>query len=75
MSSAPWSHRETLALRNCFVCFGSDWEKIAIFLHRRTPAEIKHKFTSINSNLVVPEVLHPLDNIDFTEIYLDLQNS
>ena len=75
MSSAPWSNSETLALRNCFVCFGNDWEKIAIFLHRRTPAEIKRKFTSINSNLIVPEYLHPLDNIDFHEIYLDLQNS
>ena len=75
MSSAPWSNRETLALRNCVVCFSSDWEKIAFFLYRRTPAEIKRKFASINSNLVVPEVLHPLDNIDFSEIYLDLQNS
>lgn len=70
-----WSPKEILALRHCFVCFGPDWEKISIFLHRRTPLEIKRKFDSINSDLVVPECLHPLNEINFVDVFEELRNS
>jgi hypothetical protein len=71
-----WSQEETCVLHFSFLCFGPNWNKIAEMLPGRTVTQIRQKFNYMNSKLVIPETLYtPLDDINFEDIYKELQNS
>jgi hypothetical protein len=71
-----WSDRDTHKLLLCYIGFPNDWKKIAEYFSDRTPAQIYYRYQYVTSKLTTPASLYvPLETVDFTDVYLDLQNS
>ena len=71
-----WSDRDTHKLLLCHVGHGDDWKKIAEYFPDRTVQQVYYRYQYVTSKLITPPTLYvPLQFVDFTEVYYDLQNS
>jgi len=71
-----WTPDDSYKLFLCHVRYGDDWKKIAEHFPDRTLMQIKYRYSYIASKLHTPTSLYvPLDGVNFTDVYYDLQNS
>lgn len=71
-----WSEKDTHKLLLCYIGFPGDWKKIAEHFPGRTAGQIYYRYQYVTSKLTTPTSLYvPLETVNFTDVYFDLQNS